>query len=62
LHRGHTNLSRVAKVEPATIAAVRENPPIANAKHEALRQFAAKVTHQRGAVSEAYVAAFEAAG
>jgi uncharacterized peroxidase-related enzyme len=59
---GHTNLSRMAKVDPETIAGVRENRPIANAKHEALRQFTAKVTRQRGAVSEADVAAFKAAG
>jgi uncharacterized peroxidase-related enzyme len=59
---GHTNLSRMAKVAPEVIAAVRENRPIADAKLEALRQFAAKVTRQRGAVSEADVAAFKAAG
>ena len=59
---GHTNLSRMAKVDPADIAAVRENRPIANAKLEALRQFAAKITRQRGFVSEADVAAFKAAG
>lgn len=59
---GHTNLSRMAKVDPADIAAVRENRPIANAKLEGLRQFAAKVTRQRGAVGEADVAAFKAAG
>ncbi len=44
---GHTNLSRMAKVD---------------AKLEALRQFAAKITRQRGFVSEADVAAFKAAG
>ncbi|HEX9466413.1 MAG TPA: carboxymuconolactone decarboxylase family protein [Alphaproteobacteria bacterium] len=59
---GHTNLSRMAKVEPAAITAVREGRPIPDAKLEALRQFAAKVTRQRGAVSEADVAAFKAAG
>src|ERR1700761_5220638 len=59
---GHTNLSRLAKVDNATIAAVRENRPITDAKLEALRQFAAKVTRQRGVVSEADVAAFKAAG
>jgi len=59
---GHTNLSRMAKVAPEVIAAVRENLPIADPKLEALRQFAAKVTRQRGAVSEADVAAFKAAG
>jgi uncharacterized peroxidase-related enzyme len=59
---GHTNLSRMAKVPSEVIAAVRENRPIADAKLEALRQFAAKVTRQRGAVSEADVAAFKDAG
>jgi uncharacterized peroxidase-related enzyme len=59
---GHTNLSRMAKVDNADIAAVREGRPIADAKLEALRAFAAKVTRQRGVVSEADVAAFKAAG
>jgi uncharacterized peroxidase-related enzyme len=58
----HTNLSRVANVEAAAIAALREGRPMADTKLEALRQFAAKVTRQRGAVSEADVAAFKAAG
>ncbi len=59
---GHTNLSRVAKVEPEAISAVREGRPIADPKLEALRQFAAKVTRNRGVVSEADVSAFKAAG
>lgn|SRR5581483_10905668 len=59
---GHTNLSRMAKVPDAAISAVREGRPIADPKLEALRQFAAKVTRQRGVVSEADVAAFKAAG
>ena len=59
---GHSNLSRMAKVDPEVIAAVREDRPIADVKLEALRQFAAKVTRQRGAVSEADVAAFKGAG
>jgi uncharacterized peroxidase-related enzyme len=59
---GHTNLSKQAKVSPDAIAAVRENRPINDAKLEALRQFAAKVTRQRGMMSEADVAAFKAAG
>lgn len=59
---GHTNLSRAAKVDPEMIAAIRENRPITDAKLEALRRFAATVTRQRGAVSEADVAAFKAAG
>jgi uncharacterized peroxidase-related enzyme len=59
---GHTNLSRMAKVEPEAITAVREGRPIADPKLEALRQFAAKVTRKRGVVSEADVSAFKAAG
>ena len=59
---GHTNLSRMAKVDDAVIAAVREGRPIADAKLEALRQFAAKITRQRGVVSGADVAAFKAMG
>ncbi|HYZ23193.1 MAG TPA: carboxymuconolactone decarboxylase family protein [Rhodopila sp.] len=59
---GHTNLSRMAKVDNATIAAVRDGQPIADVKLEALRQFAAKITRQRGVVSEGDVAAFKAAG
>ncbi|WP_445678735.1 carboxymuconolactone decarboxylase family protein [Radicibacter daui] len=59
---GHTNLSRMAKVDDATINAVRDGQPVGDAKLEALRQFAAIVTRQRGAVSEADVAAFKAAG
>jgi uncharacterized peroxidase-related enzyme len=59
---GHTNLSRMAKVEPEAITAVREGRPIADPKLQALRQFAAKVTRNRGVVSEADVSAFKAAG
>jgi uncharacterized peroxidase-related enzyme len=59
---GHTNLSRMAKVEPEAISAVREGRPIADPRLEALRQFAAKVTRNRGVVSEADVSAFKAAG
>ena len=59
---GHSNLSRVAELEAAVIAALRDGRPVADPRHEALRQFAAKVTRQRGAVSEADVAAFKAAG
>jgi hypothetical protein len=41
--------------------AVREGRPIADPKLEALRQFAAKLTRQRGMVNEADIAAFKAA-
>jgi AhpD family alkylhydroperoxidase len=59
---GHTNLSRMAKVDNDAIKAVREGRPIADSKLEALRQFAARITRQRGFVSEGDVAAFKAAG
>jgi uncharacterized peroxidase-related enzyme len=59
---GHSNLSRMAKVSDDAIAAVREGRPIADAKLEALRSFAALITRNRGAVSEAEVEAFKAAG
>ncbi len=52
----------MAKVEPEAIAAVREGRRIADPELEALRQFAAKVTRNRGVVSEADVSAFKAAG
>lgn len=59
---GHTNLSRMAKVDDDAIAAVRDGRPIADAKLEALRRFAAQVTRQRGFVTEEQVGAFKAAG
>ncbi len=59
---GHTNLSRMAKVDHAVIHAIRDGQPIADARMEALRTFAALVTRNRGFVSEADVAAFKAAG
>jgi uncharacterized peroxidase-related enzyme len=59
---GHTNLSRMAKVDSDAIAAVREGRPIKDPKLETLREFAAKITRLRGFVSEADVSAFKAAG
>jgi uncharacterized peroxidase-related enzyme len=59
---GHTNLSRMAKVDNAMITAIREGRPIVDPRLEALREFAARITRQRGVVSEAEVAAFKAAG
>jgi uncharacterized peroxidase-related enzyme len=59
---GHTNLSRMAKVSDDAIMAVRDGRPIADAKLEALRHFAAVVTRNRGVVSPAEVAAFKKAG
>lgn len=59
---GHTNLSKMAKVDDAAIVAVREGRPIADAKLQALRHFAAQVTRNRGVVNPADVEAFKAAG
>lgn len=59
---GHTNLSKMAKVAVADIYAIREGRALDDPKLEALRSFAAKVTRNRGFVSEADVTAFKAAG
>jgi uncharacterized peroxidase-related enzyme len=59
---GHTNLSKMAKVDDATITAIREGRPVADPKLEALRAFAATVTRNRGMVTPAEVEAFKAAG
>jgi len=59
---GHTNLSRMAKVDEAVIDAVRGGRLISDAKLEALREFAAAITRNRGVMSDAEVAAFKAAG
>jgi len=52
----------IARVSEDDITAVREGRPIADAKLEALRHFAAVVTRNRGVVSPAEVAAFKKAG
>ncbi|OUJ14661.1 hypothetical protein HK28_12065 [Acetobacter sp. DsW_063] len=59
---GHTNLSRMAHVDDVVISAIRNNTPIADARLEALRSFAAKLTRQRGVMTETDVGAFKAAG
>jgi uncharacterized peroxidase-related enzyme len=59
---GHSNLSRMAHVEPDHIAAVRNDEPISDARLEALRRFAALITRNRGIASDEEVAAFKAAG
>lgn len=59
---GHSNLSKMAQVAAADIAAIRDGRPLADARLEALRHFAALVTRNRGVVSDADVAAFKAAG
>src|SRR5579859_7480544 len=54
---GHSNLSRMVKVEEDHIAAIRDGRPVSDARLEALRIFAAAVTRNRGVVSDAAVAA-----
>ncbi len=59
---GHSGLSKMAGVDADTIAAIRDNRPLADARLQALRTFAAKVTRTRGVASPADFAAFKAAG
>lgn len=59
---GHTGLSKMAGVKDAHIAAIRNGTQINDFKLEALRQFAQKVTRQRGHLSNADTEAFLAAG
>jgi AhpD family alkylhydroperoxidase len=59
---GHSVLAGMAKVPAATIEALREGGTIADSRLEALHGFVAKVVRQRGAVGDAAVAEFLAAG
>ncbi len=58
----HTTISQMAKVPADVIEALRNNTPIADAKLEALRTFAAAINESRGWASEEQIAAFLAAG
>lgn len=59
---GHTFLSRKAGVPEDAIAAIRNQQPIADARFEALRQFAEIVAETRGFAGDKAVDAFIAAG
>jgi AhpD family alkylhydroperoxidase len=59
---GHTYLSRMAKMDEAAIAALRNGTPIPDARLEALRVFTESVVRERGCVGDAAVDAFLAAG
>lgn len=59
---GHSVLAANAKLDAAAIEALREGGTIADAKLEALHRFAAAVVERRGALPEAEVGAFLAAG
>ena len=59
----HSTLAkRVAKADPALVAAARSREPLSDAKLDALVSFTRKVVEQRGSVAESDVAAFLAAG
>lgn len=58
----HTTLSQMAGVDGDIIDALRNGTPIADAKLEALRQFAIAINENRGWPSEAQLDAFLAAG
>lgn len=58
----HTTLSQMANVPADVVEALRTNTPIADAKLEALRTFAAVINETRGWPSEEHVAAFIGAG
>lgn len=58
----HTSISQGKGVEADVIEALRSNTPLADAKLEALRTFAAVIVNSRGWPSEAETSAFLAAG
>ena len=58
----HTTVTQGQRLDQSVIAAVRERRPIADPRHEALRQFTIRVVQSRGFVTDAQVEAFLAAG
>ena len=58
----HTTISQMAKVPADVIEALRNNTPIADAKLEALRTFAAVINETRGWPTDDQVGAFISAG
>ncbi len=58
----HTTISQMAGVDAGVIEALRNNTPIADAKLEALRQFAVVINETRGWPSQTAVEDFIAAG
>ncbi len=59
---GHSVLAKMSGVDAATIEALREGKPLADARLQALRGFAEAVVRERGFVGDAAVDAFLAAG
>ena len=58
----HSTVAGMQKVPAATVAALREGKPLADAKLQALRAFAVMVVQKRGLVEQKDVEAFHAAG
>lgn len=58
----HTWIAKVQGLDDATIAALREDRPLPDARLETLRQFTLQLVRQRGNVSHADVQAFLTAG
>ncbi len=59
---GHTQLSKMGKIDDAVINGLRNGTALPDPKLEALHQFTTLVVRNRGWVSDADVAAFLAAG
>lgn len=59
---GHTVLAQMAKLDAATIEALREGRPLSDARLQALHVFTRAVIEQRGHVGDGAVEAFLAAG
>lgn len=58
----HTAIAQMQGVDGSIVDALRDSTPLPDARLEALRQFTLKVVRQRGAVSDADVDEFIAAG
>ncbi len=58
----HSWIAKAQGLDEATLAALRENRPLPDARLETLRQFTLKLVRQRGNVSDADVETFLAAG
>jgi AhpD family alkylhydroperoxidase len=59
---GHSTLAKMAKMDAATLTALRDGTGIPDGKLQALREFTRKMVIERGFVSDADIEAFLAAG
>lgn len=58
----HTGIAKMMKVSDEIVEALRNETPLPDAKHEALRAFAVQMVRERGNVSEAQLNSFFDAG